>query len=1068
MANVFDNESPNVITQNTGFGGQQIPTAKIHIAGSNGLSNTSPLKFSPGTLLITAETGAVEFDGNHLYMTINGIRSQLDNQSGGQGVLTLESLTTSQRNSLTPVNGLLINNSDVNQFQKYENNQWVDISKSPATKVVAPAGSGYAADYYTDGVADDVQIQQALNALSGGLGVVLIKTGTYNINPNQITLPINSGLYGEGYGTLLQLQGAGNLFQLTSDPSQPNGFRLYNTIENMRLDGGTILGSYGILCGQYGQEFNVKNCWFHNFGNRHDGTLSSAAINANGTNKKFQLIGNWFGGSTTGNSVCIILSTTGDVQIVGNNFHDFYEAIHGNTEKTNITGNDIYNGDGNGINVGTTSGGLTQINVAGNTISDCGNYGILIGLTTALGANIVGNYFRNINNNAIWIRGANHAIVGNYFQNIARTGVGNNACGITLNDGCTNIEIHNNNIYNTHTNMTYGIAALNTVIGNISIRNNSVTGAQLADYREAITNNTYEDTSNLLINGSANYTLSMLNNPNSAAAGSNLTITAGGALSTSTNMNGGSLILGPGASTGSGIGSIQFQTSPATSSTLSAIFNATVASGGSGYIVSDVLTITGGGGTSATVTVASVALSGEILSVGLDNGGTGYVAGDVLTLVGGTGGTITVNQTTEINGTILAATLTTDGSGYTTGTNIATTGGTGTGATFNVTAYAAGQIKSISITTRGTGYSQTNGATTSGGTGTGATLNIFPYSNSANTLVTSMTLTPTALNLTTLPLNTVGNIEIDGTANRDITVGRATTGAGVPLTVQSGGAQSGATDTGGALLLLAGGIATGNGGSNIDFYTTRDSQGSGTTDRNPSFKMRLSSSNNGRLFIGNVATSGSVDGIELQGTVSRTIQSARNTTANTAGNTLTISGGGATIGATDKNGGNLFLQPGISTGIGRNQVNIKGFTTAVSTGTGDNTLLDRMIVGAFKALTNNSVISLVNCTLTSGSVGGFTLRYSVEVTDGTDYQIEQGSVSFMITNKAGTIANNNALKFGNQQAATSGTLSCTFTITAANPAVISLNANSSLTPATGYPRVTYSIENLTQQAIAIQ
>ncbi len=117
------------------------------------------------------------------------------------------------------------------------------------------------------------------------------------------------------------------------------------------------------------------------------------------------------------------------------------------------------------------------------------------------------------------------------------------------------------------------------------------------------------------------------------------------------------------------------------------------------------------------------------------------------------------------------------------------------------------------------------------------------------------------------------------------------------------------------------------------------------------------------------------------------------------------------------------------------------------------------------ALTNNTVTAIVNVTNASGSVAGGHVHYAVQVTNGTDYQYEVGIVSFGVTNKAATIANNVCTKFGNQQAATSGSLTVTWTITAASPAVLSVNANSSLTPSTGYPLVTWWIDNLTSQVM---
>ena len=208
--------------------------------------------------------------------------------------------------------------------------------------------------------------------------------------------------------------------------------------------------------------------------------------------------------------------------------------------------------------------------------------------------------------------------------------------------------------------------------------------------------------------------------------------------------------------------------------------------------------------------------------------------------------------------------------------------------------------------------------------------------------------------------------------------------------------------------------------------------------------------------------------VSLGGNAARTMWMERHTTSNTAGNSLTVQAGGATAAATDKDAGQLVLSPGASTGTGRASTAIKGYTTATATGTADNTQLDRAIFGAFKALTNNSAIAIVSATLANGSTHASQYHYAAEVTDGTDYQIEEGMVSCHVTNKAGIIANNTCVKYGNQQAMTAGTLTVTFAISAANPAVISVNANSSLIPSTGYPRLTYAKSNLTYQAVALQ
>lgn len=62
------------------------PTAQLHLpAGATGAQN-APLKFTSGALMVTPETGAVEFDGTHLYFSIGSTRYQIDQQTGTQGL----------------------------------------------------------------------------------------------------------------------------------------------------------------------------------------------------------------------------------------------------------------------------------------------------------------------------------------------------------------------------------------------------------------------------------------------------------------------------------------------------------------------------------------------------------------------------------------------------------------------------------------------------------------------------------------------------------------------------------------------------------------------------------------------------------------------------------------------------------------------------------------------------------------------------------------------------------------------------------------------------------------------
>jgi hypothetical protein len=69
----------------------------------------------------------------------------------------------------------------------------------------------------------------------------------------------------------------------------------------------------------------------------------------------------------------------------------------------------------------------------------------------------------------------------------------------------------------------------------------------------------------------------------------------------------------------------------------------------------------------------------------------------------------------------------------------------------------------------------------------------------------------------------------------------------------------------------------------------------------------------------------------------RAIQQGRRTSEGSIGRNLTLSAGGATVGAADKAGGTLKLQPGVSTGTGESGVEVYG-CPAGEAGTNDNPL----------------------------------------------------------------------------------------------------------------------------------
>lgn len=95
--------------------------------------------------------------------------------------------------------------------------------------VVATDSSG---DYQTDGTADEVQIQAAIDAAnSAGGGVVLIKEGTYTTNAI-ITIKSNVILEGQGKGTIITLNNTASVSDIITFSSAT-----YAGVRNLSVDG---------------------------------------------------------------------------------------------------------------------------------------------------------------------------------------------------------------------------------------------------------------------------------------------------------------------------------------------------------------------------------------------------------------------------------------------------------------------------------------------------------------------------------------------------------------------------------------------------------------------------------------------------------------------------------------------------------------------------------------------------------------------------------------------------------------------------------------------------------------
>ena len=130
------------------------------------------------------------------------------------------------------------------------------------------------------------------------------------------------------------------------------------------------------------------------------------------------------------------------------------------------------------------------------------------------------------------------------------------------------------------------------------------------------------------------------------------------------------------------------------------------------------------------------------------------------------------------------------------------------------------------------------------------------------------------------------------------------------------------------------------GNSNAFFYFGGTQQfriGAGTSPTIPWLTVVGSTGNIG------LTTESPTHILSLGGAAHRTIWVERQTASNTAGSNLTVQAGGATSGATDKNGGNLVLNSGIATGTGSSQIHFQTATAGAS-GTADRSPSTKMVI----------------------------------------------------------------------------------------------------------------------------
>ena len=222
-----------------------------------------------------------------------------------------------------------------------------------------------------------------------------------------------------------------------------------------------------------------------------------------------------------------------------------------------------------------------------------------------------------------------------------------------------------------------------------------------------------------------------------------------------------------------------------------------------------------------------------------------------------------------------------------------------------------------------------------------------------------------------------------------------------------------------------------------------------------------------------VKTSGSITingtALNFLGASASSMTVGRQTTASTAGSSLTIEGGGATSGGTDLNGGDVIIKAGQPTGLGKSSVRLQAASAGTASGSSENVPVDRLVIPSSKTITEDVATDLFSIDVGSGTSCGGTINWETSITNGTDFQILSGMTTYSIANKSGTfstaITNNTS---NDAKVTTSGTLTTTWDInTSGTTATIRITHNSSLTPSAGHPRINYNVNNNCYKNITI-
>lgn len=282
----------------------------------------------------------------------------------------------------------------------------------PADYVVAPVGSGYKADFYTNGVNDDVEIQQAIDAaaaLPNG-GTVQLQNGTYTLGASIVPKSFVWLRGNTRRSTKIQVKTNATFAALDFRSTYTlNSPYQYGSVTDLELDGSNMLGSsakkgidgqyvnYGYFGRLYVHDFTATGIGMDDF---YGTTIENCIANYNGyTNKHTITAASWSASTFTfttadahGYSVGSVIVVAGMVPLGYNNKYTV-TSITNSTTFTVGTSNNAGN-----LTLAKDPGTATVFGSTSDSLIGHNGFGIASGANTHE-ANIVVNNFATGNQN---------------------------------------------------------------------------------------------------------------------------------------------------------------------------------------------------------------------------------------------------------------------------------------------------------------------------------------------------------------------------------------------------------------------------------------------------------------------------------------------------------------------------------------------------------------------------------------------------------------------------------------------------------------------------------------------